>query len=119
MDFSALDNEQLLLLLKASMAEATQRGLAMQQAATDAVLDAQEVARIKSEATAKAQAQAAEIERQRILAEAAKQAEARIKQQQQQTESEKIAAGWRKRKAIGIALEGLKQRKLRFATVYL
>ena len=111
MDFSSLDNEQLLLLLKAAMAEATQRGLAMQQAATDAVIDAQEVARIKSEATAKAQAQAAENERQRILAEAAKQAEAQIKQQQQQAQSEKLALGWSKRKAIGVALEhwGLKE----------
>lgn len=105
MDFSGLDNEQLLLLLKAAMAEAAERGLAMQRAASEAVMDAQELARIKAEATEKAQVRAAELERQRIVEQAQRQAEASINQQRVQTEAEKIAAGWSKRKAIAVALQ--------------
>lgn len=105
MDFSGLDNEQLLLLLKAVMAEATERGLAMQRAASDVVLDAQEVAHIKAEATQRATQAEAERQRQRIARDAARRAEAEIAQRQQDSEAQKIQSNWRKRKAIGVALE--------------
>lgn len=105
MDFSGLDNEQLLVLIKACLEEATKRGVAMQRAAYAVYLDAQEVARIQAEATARALEQQAELERQRIVKEAEKAASAKVEQQQQQTEAERIAANWKKRKAIGVALE--------------
>lgn len=105
MDFSTLDNEQLLTLLKATMAEAMNRGLAMHRAAADVVLDAQEVAQIKAEAMERAAQAAAELERQRVKAQAEREAQAAVSEKRQVSEAEKIAANWKKRKAISVALD--------------
>lgn len=105
MDFSGLDNNQLLELLKAAMAEATNRGLAMQRAAADTVTDAEHVARIKAEATQRALAEAEE-RRLRNLEEAADlQAKAAVAKQEQQAKAQKIAESWAKQKAIAVALD--------------
>jgi hypothetical protein len=105
MDFSSLDNEQLLTLLKAAMAAASERGLAMQKAATDAVLDAQEIARIKAEALQKEQQRAAEQKRQQVEEQARQEAKAKVAQTEIKTEAQKVKASWESRKAIGVALE--------------
>lgn len=105
MDFSGVNNDQLLELLQACLAEATSRGIAMQRAAYDIYIDAQEVARIQAEATARALERQAELERRRIAEKAEQEAKAKVEKQLHQAEVEKLAASWRKRKAIAVALE--------------
>ena len=96
MDFSNITDDQLLQLIKAVMAEAVCRGVAIAKAASDIHEDAAEELRIKAEVAAK---YAQEKEEQR-LREIERKAEAEAEAEKRQKEQEKIAKSWAHKSAV-------------------
>ncbi len=99
MDFSTLSDEQLLELIESAMSEAVSRGVG--RIAETIYLDAQESARIQSEAAeaAKEKLRIAEVERLKREAESKVAAEARAKTTESQTNT------WAKKAALMQALK--------------
>ena len=105
LDFSNIKDDQLLQLIQQALAEAAKRGVAMRTAIQDVILDEQEKARIRLEATERAQAESVERQRQAEIKKIQEQAEAAARQKELDAEQQKIKTLWGKQKAIGTALE--------------
>jgi len=90
LDFSALSDDQLLALLRATLQECVARNPAVEAAARAAVIDESERARIVASASAAEAAKLRAMERERI----AKEAAARVRQEQEAT----LAAGEKARR---------------------
>lgn len=96
MDFSNISDDQLLQLIKAVMAEAVARGVAIAKASTHIYDDAAEELRIKAEIAAK-KAQQVEAER---LNEIKRNAEREAEAEKLQKEQEKTAKLWAHKSAV-------------------
>lgn len=96
MDFSQLDNDQLLQLIQAAWAEAVNRGAAMAYAAQQTQDDAAEALRIKAEAAAAEAARKEALRAEKIR----KQAEAEVAADRRQKEAEENKMRWAKKRAI-------------------
>lgn len=100
MDFSILSDDQLLDLLKATMAEAIKRGGDIASAAKGEVLSAQEKAAIEFKVAEKIRIEREEKERKRV----AKEAEARMREEELKNQAEKVETDWEVKSAAVAAI---------------
>ncbi|KJH69627.1 hypothetical protein [Aliterella atlantica] len=101
MDFSTLNDDQLLQLLKLAMAEALKRGGAVRVAAEQEVVSAQEKAEIEREVAEKLRLEKEARERERIK----QAAETRFRQEENQKKAAATSSKWSKKSAIAWALK--------------
>jgi hypothetical protein len=104
LDFSTLNDDQLVSLIRAACGEAVERGAACQAAARDAYISAAEKADIAREAADREAAKLREEEARRIAAEAAEQVRRQRDQEQIASAGDKARREWARKRGIAEAL---------------
>jgi hypothetical protein len=100
MDFSKISDNQLLELLKATMAEAIKRGGAIKNACEQEVISSQEKARIEFEVIEKARIAKEIAEKERIR----KEAEEKLQKEEKKKEANKVFDTWAVKAAANTAI---------------
>lgn len=114
LDFSGLDNEQLIALIRAACTEAINRGTAVEMAARDAYLSAAERAQVVQDATVREKERVRREDEQRVAAVAADKVRAAHAAALADAEAATQTKRWGLRKGIAQAVKGLLSGVCRF-----